>query len=162
MPANHPNRRARFAKWSASLAAFATLAGCQTGPSASPDVVRAACLSQRYLLVNGFLNTPPKSRTDLTITTSDAAAYEVNKEIDYDRMIADRYKQFSGKLRGVKMTDGFEKYVVVYRPVKKATRCIAVTANFAFALFADSRCSTSGPLMRLRENSLSCDQPGAR
>lgn len=139
------------------LVMLGTLAGCQTGPVA-PDVIRAACVTQKYLRVNGYLDTAPGGPTDVTLTRADVETYEnADGALDYARLVKDRSRRFSGKLRGVMVAPDSGKYTVVYGPVgKDRRRCLGVVSNFAFAFFAEGACKDSASLVRLRERNLAC------
>lgn len=133
------------------------LAGCQTAGRPPLEAVRAACVSQTYLRLNGYLNTPPDKRLDLSLTAADTQSYEFSDgRLDFERLIKDRRNRFTGKLRGVKLAGDGTKYTVIYGPAGKSRRCLGVVPTFAFAYVMQGQCNVAPPFVRLRERSLEC------
>jgi hypothetical protein len=132
----------------------AALAGCQTRPAVPTDVMKAACVAQAYLRVNGFFDAPTEP-IKVTMTTADARIYTENGHIDYERMLTDRHGTYAGKLRGARAEpDG--GYRFFYQPARREPRCLAVDAAASFAWFPVNDCQNEAPDLDLRERNLRC------
>jgi hypothetical protein len=131
-------------------------------PVVSADLMRTACLAQRYLQVNGFLDAPT-DRLGVMLRSSDVLIYTESGLINFDRLLADRHGTFTSKLLGVRPVpeEWGHTFFFFYGPMREGARCLAVNAfdsiaSDSFAWFPENNCAGEVPTMKLREGDLKC------
>lgn len=138
------------------LTVLTATAFAAAGAPLSPDENNAACLAQRFLAINGYLDVPAvNDRSRITLAMWDRISYEKAGVIDWDKLLADRRGRFSGRLFGI--TRNLGDYLLVYK-FDLAMACLRIAGDFASVHLHESNCQPKpDTVKRVQEADLRCD-----
>ena len=111
----------------------------------SEKQMQAICASQRYLDINGYLDsTKIPDKNKITLEMWEPISYEHNGQIDWDALLSDRHGTYVGKLYGV--TEDNNDYTVFYRLAYN---------NYSFYMH-ESNCRLNKHVLRVNEKTIQC------
>ena len=139
-------------KQKALVLAASVLAACAATCRANLRT-EAACAAQRYLDLNGYLDSQVTDTTTIDLQMWDAINFAKDGVIDREKLLAARQGRFTNRLRGV-LADG-DRFLVAYK-AGGGYACVEVSRDLRTVHLAEAPCRPPGNFLRLTEQSLDC------